>query len=128
MATQHYAVSTLTNDNEYAIYGPLIPGSARQVIRSIVIKGRAGIPGKNVITPRGVVTPVTDEDIAALESNPVFNAHVQNGWITIEKIDPRDGDKVAANQNERDGASQLTADDLKTDANAAKVSKSGKRE
>lgn len=123
MSTQHYAVSTLTNDVEYPVYGPLIPGAARVIERSIVIKGKAGLPNKHLLTPRGVVTPVTDEDIAALETNPVYLAHFQNGWVTIEKMDPRDADKVAADQNEKDGSAQKTAEDLAADGKAAKVKK-----
>lgn len=124
MASQHYAISTLTNDVQYPVYGPFIPGAARVIERVITIKGKAGLPDKHLLTPRGVVTPVTDEEISALEQNPVFVAHRDNGWITIEKMDPRDADKAAANQAERDGSAQLTEAELQAkSAKAAKVKK-----
>lgn len=121
MAKQLHILSTLTNDMRYCRYKKAAPGQPPQVDASVVIHGKAGLPGKNLHTPRGVSTPVTSEELELLQANRVFQKHAENGFVTILATDPRDADKAAADQNEGDGARQLTPGDMQTDE-AGKVS------
>lgn len=125
MSKQLYVISTLTNDNEYCEYGPLIPGAARQPVRSVLIKGKAGLPNTHLWTPRGVVTPITSEEEALLRDNDLFKLHEEGGWVTVENMDPRDADKAAADQNERDGSSLLTKEEIEAKAPSGKVKAKG---
>src|SRR6059058_692352 len=76
--------STLTCDNVYSDYkdtnGHPVP------TRSVLVKGGAGVANDRVITPRGVATMVTEEDVALLQRNSVFKLHMDNGFVTIEAV------------------------------------------
>jgi hypothetical protein len=122
MAKQQYIVSTLTNSQEFPLYSkPAGPGQPPVAKRSIVIAGKAGLPNKHLLTPRGVVTPVTSDDLEVLEGNKIYQRLKENGWLTVIDSDPRDADKVAADQAEGDGGKQLTPADVKKNQAAAKV-------
>lgn len=77
-----FIYSTLSSDMVYASWdkGPDLP-KRRQ---GILIKGGAGIASKHLITPKGVVTEITDEELKELKENQVFNLHCTNGFIKIE--------------------------------------------
>ena len=49
--------------------------------REILISGGANVPSKHFVTPQGVVTTVTEEDLAQLKKNRVFELHSKNGFI-----------------------------------------------
>ncbi len=110
-----YIYSTLTASTDYCVWMP--SGNDLQTVgHSIVITGGTGIAtrgatSKDLITPYGVVTKVTDEDLAFLEADDAFKSHVEQGFIRVErtKIDP---EKVAANMASRDGSSPLVPQDF----------------
>lgn len=106
----HYVYSTATCDIAYGVW---IKGGNDLPIRTraIVIKGGAGVANKHLITPRGVVTEVSDEELALLEQDEAFQRHVEHGFIRVEraKIDP---EKVAADMTGRDEASPLVPQDF----------------
>lgn len=84
----HYVYSTLASDQNYAVWTPLRDGSNYKV-RDIMIKGGAQVAEaglRDIITPLGVVTRVSDEDAKALEQDFLFNLHRKNGFIKIESI------------------------------------------
>ncbi|MCG1038789.1 hypothetical protein KQH49_06780 [Mycetohabitans sp. B5] len=106
----HYVYSTATCDTAYGVW--INSGNDLPIrTRAIVIKGGAGVANKNLITPRGVVTQVTDEDLALLEKDEAFQRHVKRGFIHVErsKTDP---EKVAADMTGRDQASPLVPQDF----------------
>jgi len=70
-------------------------GDIPTVASSVLINGGAGVADKHFITPRGVVTPVTEEEFAALQENDLFKLHVTNGYITHEKKQKSVEDAVA---------------------------------
>lgn len=117
---QQFIVSTATNDNHFPIYGDRAPGRAPTVKGSITIKGKAGLPNKHLLTPRGVVTSVTSEELAELEKHKIYLRMRDNGWFTVVNADPRDADKIAADQAEGDGSKQLTKAELAKKSAAAK--------
>lgn len=93
MSDKIYVFSTLAAAQAYRIGdGP----------EEVIIQGGAGIANKNLITPRGVVTPITAEQYAELSStNEVFKLHVENGFITVTDKET-DVEKVAADMNQND--------------------------
>lgn len=108
--SKKFIYSTLTADNIYAGYakgGADIPIVAHQVH----IKGGANVADRRLITPRGVVTEVTDADFDFLMENSVFQMHVENGYISFSdrKEDP---EVAAADMEGRDQASPLVPEDF----------------
>jgi len=104
-----YVYSTLSCDNEYRGYkkgGGDIP----QVEAHVLIKGGAGIANRNIITPRGVATEVTKEELIILEANEQFQLHVKNGFIMVESK-RSEADEVAKNMTKKDKSAPATPDD-----------------
>lgn len=88
---------TLSTDVSYTFYSEADPNTGvRTPVRLIKINGKANIPDKRFLTPRGAVTAVTDEEVSRLNEHPVFIAHKQNGFIAIEKRGT-DVEKVVSN-------------------------------
>ena len=105
-----YVFSTLSSDMDYTNH---VDGGADLPIElpPVRIKGGAGVADSRIVTPRGVVTEVTDEQLEYLKANAVFRVHMANGFITVEtkKADP---EKVAANMTGRDASAPMVPEDL----------------
>jgi len=106
----HYIFSTLSCSQKYTKYHH--GGGDLPIIgESILIKGGANIADRNIHTPRGVMTAISDEEYAELENNPMFQTHKRNGYISVEKID-RDIEKAVAELSGRDECAPLTMADF----------------
>jgi hypothetical protein len=103
-----YVYSTLTCDNDYAEWAK--NGDQQSILRTVRVNGGHGLMNKHMITPLGVVTEVSDEDLEFLQRNSAFRLHVENGFITVDekKAEP---EKVAANMKRRDKSSQIVPSD-----------------
>lgn len=112
-----FIYSTLTADNKYSGYqkgGGDIPS----VTWEVLVKGGTGVANNRLITPQGVVTEVTDEELARLKENVIFNRHVENGFIVIS--DKReDPEKVAADMTGRDPSAPLVDADFEVEGKKA---------
>jgi hypothetical protein len=104
-----YIYSTLTASNEYRGYTD--NKDVKGVKWSIEIKGGANVASKNLITPYGVLTVVTDEELLLLQSNTSFNNHVERGFITVEKK-KSEVERVAKNMKKKDSSAPLTPEDF----------------
>lgn len=106
-----YVYSTLSCDNEYRSYVKG-GGDIDQVESHVLIKGGAGVMNKNIITPYGIATEVTKEQLEMLERNDQFQLHKTNGFITVDskKID---ADEAAKNMAKKDKSAPATMDDYK---------------
>ena len=104
-----YIFSTLTCDNEYTLWKRI--GEDRVIPeKSVIIKGGTGIVNKNLITPMGVMTEVTDEQLELLEQNPSFKRHKENGFLVVEK-NKKKKKKVASKMKIKDkSAPKVEAD------------------
>lgn len=109
-----FVVSTLTSDQAYTLFhkkdddGKSIPRAKRTVI----VKGGHGVANSNLITPQGVVTPITEEQAAFLESDPAFTRHKKRGFVKILKKNPAaDVAKAASDLEQRDGSAPLVEGD-----------------
>lgn len=80
----------------------------------VVIKGGAGVANsRTLITPRGVATSVTEEQLAMLEGHRVFADYVKRGLFSTSKLE-KDADKVAKDMNKDAKGKQETPETLKT--------------
>lgn len=67
-----YIYSTLSNDQRYQLKDG----------RSVLIAGKANVANKQLVTPKGVVTPVSEDEFNLLQENIVFIAHAKNGFLS----------------------------------------------
>lgn len=120
----YFVFSTLTASQ---LYTRTEQGGADlpRTVAEVFIAGGSNIPDKYLRTPIGVMTPVTDEEMAVLQENDVFNLHKANGFITVEQA-PADAEKVAADMETRDESAPLVDGDFddenKPKTNAPKAS------
>lgn len=104
----YYIFSTLANDQNYTDYNlPESKDVLPSVKSQIRIKGGAGVSNKHFITPQGVMTHVSDEQYVILEQNPVFQMHVKNGHIKVQKR-AYEADKIALDMDKNDKSAPLT--------------------
>lgn len=110
---KNYVFSTLANDQKYTNW---LKGGGDLPIQghSVVIEGGTGVSDKRLITPLGVATEVSDEDMAELEKNPVFLKHKAEGFISVSKK-KADAEKVASGMNLGDKSAPLTDASFKED-------------
>ncbi|POP42331.1 hypothetical protein CHU32_03595 [Superficieibacter electus] len=108
--SEYYVYSTLTGSQAYHIYrngGADLP----LVDRVVMVAGGANVADKHFVTPKGVVTPITADELELLEKNPVFAVHKANGFITVEeKAIPVE--KVVSDLEARDESAPLTDSDF----------------
>lgn len=101
--------STLASDVAYTNHAP---GGADLPIAMppVTIKGGAGVANDRLVTPRGVATRVTEEQVEYLRKNPIFNLHEKNGFVMVSDSDA-DPDKAAADMTGRDNSAPVVPQD-----------------
>lgn len=123
MAGQYYVYSTLTSDVEYALWSK--PAGDLPIIeRTVKIKGGANLANARLVTPYGVATSVSAEELDLLNGNEVFTLHKKNGFITVSEKS-EDPEKVATDMTGRDASAPLVPQDF-TEEEEPKVGKKGK--
>lgn len=114
-----HIVSTLSANTAYTQYAGDGNGANRPV-RSVTVKGGANVANKRfaltdgILTPDGVATQVSDDDLEFLESNEVFKKHLQGGYVKVLKSKP-DASKVAKDMTSRDQSAPLTPNSFTKD-------------
>lgn len=131
--SNNYIYSTLTADNAYAIYENNPNADIPVIERKILIKGGANVADrKTLYTPKGVVTQVSDEDLALLEKDYSFQQHVKNGFIKVERHEAP-VEKIVADMTPKDKSAPKTPNDflkdheVSADGEAPVMSKKGRR-
>lgn len=114
-----YVYSTATCDGSYVEYKP---DSSRghghsEIIKKVTIKGGHGVATKNFVTPKGVMTKVTDEELEFLLKNKSFQRHVKAGFMAYDKskVDP---EKKAIDMAPGDNSRPLTPKDFEKSENS----------
>ena len=116
----NYVYSTLANDQRY-----VERGTNRTVVASVLVAGKANVPNRHMLTPRGVSTQVSDEQLAILRDNKVFKLHEKNGFVTVDsrKADP---DKVAKSMSNNDPSRPDTSERLSDEKKESPKANKGK--
>ncbi|MES1986800.1 MAG: hypothetical protein V4440_02005, partial [Pseudomonadota bacterium] len=80
---------------------------------SVLINGRSNVvKPKTLEVPDGVMTSISDEQLALCEADPIFQAHKKNKFITVTK-NKVEVEKVSGDMQKQDGSAQLTKADFK---------------
>ena len=109
-----YVISKLSADVEYTAYQKG-EGGIMRVVGRIKVRGGAGVADKRtLITPAGVVTELSADEVKKLQSDPVFKQHEAAGVVEIVLKKPEDPEKVAATL-ERDESAPLTPNDYEAE-------------
>jgi hypothetical protein len=106
-----FVFSTLASDVTYQSY---VKGGADLAVadKGVLIKGGAGVMNDRIITPAGVRTEVSAEELVVLQQDAVFQLHQRNGYITVEES-AHDPDRVASDMRADDRSRQLTEGDFR---------------
>lgn len=107
-----YVYSTATADITYPLYDKSSAHAAHSVIkRKVTIRGGANLATQTgrLVTPKGMVTRVTDEELDFLMHSEAFLRHKERGFMHVDKSDI-DPDKVARDKgmNPKDGSAPIT--------------------
>lgn len=103
-----FVASTLSAPTTYAGYRTGGGNDLPQIEHAVTIAGGAGLLNRNLITPQGVVTQVSDEDAEFLGKHQLFNFHKEGGYVQILAKKPEDADAVAAEMNGQDPSAPVT--------------------
>lgn len=104
-----YIYSTLTADQLYTSYKASVNG-VPQATSKILVKGGANLMTKALVTPQGVVTEITPEELAELRTNEVFKLHEKNGFIKVSEA-KTDVEKVVPDMVGRDQSAPIVEQD-----------------
>ncbi|CAB3812253.1 hypothetical protein [Achromobacter denitrificans] len=107
-----YIYSTLSNDQRYQLKNG----------KSVLVTGKANVANKQLVTPKGMVTAVSEDEFNLLQENIVFKAHLKNGFVSGSHA-KQDAEVFAAgNLEPADKAAQDTPETAKKrNAGGAKV-------
>jgi len=115
-----YVYSTGSNNVDYCFYKKT--NDLPIIERRITILGGANVANKQVVTPMGVATQITDEELRLLEGDPkaqipphpVFKMHMDAGFLKVDKKKLDIEKVIAKDMKLRDGSSPLTPEHLKS--------------
>lgn len=113
-----FIYSTLTSSTKYTRWEKKSSDLAKRN-GSVLIQGGSNVAGKHLVTPRGVVTQVTEEQLAILESNKQFQRHVERGYIKIERHEAPTIEKAVSDMTQRDPSAPLVPEDFDAEQAAA---------
>lgn len=109
MSKKLYIFSTLAASVAYTNYAA---GGADLPVPmpSVLVHGGAGVANERIVTPRGVVTEVTEDQLQYLRENKVFQLHEKNGFVMVSEANT-DPDKAAADMEGRDNSAPIVPQD-----------------
>ncbi len=113
-----YVASTMAATVNYAEYVPVgrDHSGARQIKRLIEIKGGSGVASQQhalangILTPQGVVTNVTDDELEFLQADSLFQQHLKSDHVKVMKFNARP-EKASSDMNKADPSRPLTPED-----------------
>jgi hypothetical protein len=106
-----HVYSTLTNSQEYPVYGKS-PQGDNLMHASVHITGGAHRALKTLETPLGVLTSISEAALAHLQTSPVFREHVKTGRITVRR-DQVDIERAVADHDAyKDPSAPITPEDF----------------
>jgi hypothetical protein len=117
-----HVYSTATAGQDYIQYEKG-PNDTPIPVRTVRIAGGANLANKNFLTPRGVSSTVTDDELEFLKKHPHFQHHMKAGFMTYdEKKRASDIDDVVGDMKAADKSAPKTPKDFEKGNGAKPVS------
>lgn len=119
--SKYYVYSTMSQDVKYSVYGGR--ADLPVALRSVLIKGGAGVINKRLLTPNGVATEINEEEHAVLmggdgnKPNELFEKHAKSGFVKVEKKSIK-VDKAVKDLEKKDKSAQYEDKDFVGKTNA----------
>lgn len=107
--------STLTAPVMYVTYKKNDSRAMAIAEHRITIAGGANVSNKHFVTPRGVLTTVSDEDYEHLLRNPVFQKHLETHHVFCDQVKANANKVADANMQAKDESAPLTPKDKRFD-------------
>ena len=121
-----FITSASAAPHDYVVEWEQGPNNVRKPKRTIHINGGSDVINKRtLITPRGVVTEVTEKDIEDLKKDPLFIFHLNNGFLEISGTE-KEANK-AEKDLEKDKSAQITPDDYENGNEKKEIRKSTRK-
>lgn len=122
-----YICSNLASDKTFVEYHQLKTSANDLPVKkkAVTIKGGSGIANKHFITPRGIVTEVTDSECEFLEKHIAFKRQVSRGFLEVLNKSPSTAtaEKISSDLKE-DNSAPITPEKLeKAGKKKAKINK-----
>lgn len=92
-----FVYSTATAGNTYTEY-KRVTKDLNQPVKSVAIAGGSNVATKNLITPLGVVTEISEDELEFLLAHPVFKRHMEKGFMRVQ-VTKKDPEKIIAQEN-----------------------------
>lgn len=108
---RNFIYSTLSCNQVYPLWKKLENGMLERVTE-VRIAGGANVANKNLITPKGLVTEVTDEQLELLMNDHTFKRQMAGGFLKVETVEANPN-KVALDMKPKDISAPITPDDFK---------------
>jgi len=106
-----YVYSTLTSSNIFRFWKESVNGLPQED-GSILIKGGAGVADKNLVTPKGVMTELDEEEYKRLETHDQFQRMVEGGFIAVEKAEKKVEEVIEKKNLKKDKSAPKTPSDF----------------
>jgi hypothetical protein len=115
--TSFLIYSTITNDTQITEWlnlttdGKVLPTIGRR----FTLRGGAGVANKRtLVTPLGVMTEASADEMDFLNNHVMFKQLVATGWVKVVKATgwQNDVDGVVADMKQRDGSAPLVPNDF----------------
>lgn len=123
-----YVCSKLSCDNAYTTWHPIQKSGGNDMPRKdrqVLIKGGSGVMNDNLVTPHGVVTKITQEELEIVRNTdicPAFSRHEKAGFLKVLEKDPSPKElKSVAKDLSEDKSKQATPDSVKKEKEKAKA-------
>ncbi len=82
-----YILSKLANTQNYTQYAKGV-GNLNVPVQTVTVNGGADITGKNLITPEGVITKISADELEILKANKDFQRHLEQGHVKYFGVQP----------------------------------------
>lgn len=108
-----HVYSTATAGVDFTAYQPSRNMSPNRPIKKVSVAGGSNVANKQIITPYGVRTEVSDEDADFLKDHPVFQRMEAGGFMRLIKS-KKDPEKVITSEKMqvRDGSAPETPETI----------------
>lgn len=106
-----YVYSTCSNDQVFVEYHKNEANSQNEIVKRVLINGGANVaPVKRLVTPRGIPTKITEEELEWLKAKKNFQHQVKAGFLSFSDHNV-DAEVAAADMNGRDLSAPLVPQD-----------------